>query len=79
MLANLLHKLTTQWEYVADFGGPTSAHIPLRKGHIPLNPLSASSSSEIMPNCRHYFDGFRLLQLLSQSMLLTAPNPSRAS
>lgn len=28
--------------------------------HIPLNPMSASSSSEIMSNRRHYFDGFRV-------------------
>lgn len=47
--------------------------------HIRLNPLSASSSSEIMSNCRHYFDGFRVLQLPPQSMLLPAPILSRAS
>ena len=68
MPANLLHKLTIQWEYVADLNKLPSAHIPLRKGRVPLNPLNASSSSEIMTNRRHYFDGFRLLQLPSQPM-----------
>ena len=68
MPANLLHKLTIQWEYVADLNKLPSAYIPFRKGHIPLNPLSASRSSAIMSSGRHYFDGFRLLQLPSQPM-----------
>ena len=33
--------------------------------HIPLNPMSASSSSEIMSNRRHYFDGFRDIPTIS--------------